>query len=457
MMQVYFERRSGPPSPSSGRAKQTWYFTPPSLQIYDHDITSIFLENARTHLSKTFALFADFKVTLNTREELCLAMAAVGGLYCQVTDSFKIAKAMYNDARRLLLASRYRGMLSKQDHSFDDVMTFMLLEIYGLCSGDKRSYEFVEAFHMNLLQAVQDCELQAISSSSSGAEIDGRRRLLMEGLFLLDGYRVILLQRPPTFPSTYANVSHRADALPSPETDLSVLLNTIFTPGGDIDTGSIVQHSLVTLMVIASFVWAVAPRAAEHSGRASTWKVESLELALEQWIRLQKADVDWSLLMLYHMLNIILHSNLSLLQQFTHPPSSAGTRSPSRTSLPSIQSWASSRHYVVAQWHAEALLDLAKERLGRPNQSIISKSRTAAREMTPTLIAEAPHTSHCIYYSTLVLWCGNFVRNSGSSSCMSYLDQGAQLLSSLKVRIAEPLENVLRELKNRLPEESAFS
>lgn len=28
---------------------------------------------------------------------------------------------------------------------------FILLELYGLCSGDKRSYEFVEAFHGNLL------------------------------------------------------------------------------------------------------------------------------------------------------------------------------------------------------------------------------------------------------------------------------------------------------------------
>lgn len=28
---------------------------------------------------------------------------------------------------------------------------FILLELYGLCSGDKRSYEFVEAFHGNLI------------------------------------------------------------------------------------------------------------------------------------------------------------------------------------------------------------------------------------------------------------------------------------------------------------------
>jgi hypothetical protein len=28
---------------------------------------------------------------------------------------------------------------------------FILLEVYGLCSGDKRSYEFVEAFHAKML------------------------------------------------------------------------------------------------------------------------------------------------------------------------------------------------------------------------------------------------------------------------------------------------------------------
>jgi hypothetical protein len=29
---------------------------------------------------------------------------------------------------------------------------FILLEIYGLCSGDKRSYEFVEVFHGDLME-----------------------------------------------------------------------------------------------------------------------------------------------------------------------------------------------------------------------------------------------------------------------------------------------------------------
>ena len=76
---------------------------PPSPEIYDQDIINTFLRIFATHVAPTFTSFVGFLVRDNILPELVLAMAAVGGLFCGVPQSFTVAKAMYNDARRILL------------------------------------------------------------------------------------------------------------------------------------------------------------------------------------------------------------------------------------------------------------------------------------------------------------------------------------------------------------------
>ena len=103
LMQSHFQRRSRAPSPTAGEATQMWYSKQPRLQTYDKDIVNVFLNLGRRHLATTFAVFADFEANAETSEELCLVMAAVGGLFCEVPGSTKIAKSLYNDSRRILL------------------------------------------------------------------------------------------------------------------------------------------------------------------------------------------------------------------------------------------------------------------------------------------------------------------------------------------------------------------
>lgn len=105
MIQDYHRLHSGVNTPVNGTRPQQWFSEPPSLQIYDNDIVDVFLNLATTCLSPTFRLFENFAISTNTRDELYLAMAAVGGLFSQVPGSFRVAKAMFHDARRLLLAS----------------------------------------------------------------------------------------------------------------------------------------------------------------------------------------------------------------------------------------------------------------------------------------------------------------------------------------------------------------
>ena len=109
LMQSHFQRRSRAPSPTAGEATQMWYSKQPRLQIYDKDIVNVFLNLGRRHLATTFAVFANFEADAGTSEELCLVMAAVGGLFCEVPGSTKIAKSLYNDSRRILLESVRNG------------------------------------------------------------------------------------------------------------------------------------------------------------------------------------------------------------------------------------------------------------------------------------------------------------------------------------------------------------
>ena len=83
-----------------------WYSAPPNLNDHDRDIIRVFQKIFRRHISKTFSLFEDTATTNGkNRAAYILAMAATGGLFCTVPGSAEVAKSMYNDARRLLLAS----------------------------------------------------------------------------------------------------------------------------------------------------------------------------------------------------------------------------------------------------------------------------------------------------------------------------------------------------------------
>lgn len=83
---------------------QRWYSSSPDLSIYDIKVIEIFASLACENLSEIFPVFEGFEVTADAGNELCLAMASVGGLFCQAPDSFRVARTMYNDARRLTLS-----------------------------------------------------------------------------------------------------------------------------------------------------------------------------------------------------------------------------------------------------------------------------------------------------------------------------------------------------------------
>lgn len=104
-MQEYFDQKSRAPSPSLNKASKMWYSAPPNMEDYNKDIVKVFLRTFRRYIPETFPLFKNFAVGRQNRAAYTLAIAATGGLFCTVPGSAEVANAMYNDARRLSLAS----------------------------------------------------------------------------------------------------------------------------------------------------------------------------------------------------------------------------------------------------------------------------------------------------------------------------------------------------------------
>ncbi|PHH92714.1 hypothetical protein CDD83_5737 [Cordyceps sp. RAO-2017] len=152
IMKEYFSRQS-----SIARTSGKIYPKPPHLLLYDTVIINAFLNLFRRHLGPGFPLFRDAAPTQLNNPKLCLAMAAVGGLFSLAKGSYEMAKAMYNDSRRLALAAIHIGpeLPTNADEALDEVKMFILIELYGILSGDGRSFSMVEIHHVDLRRQIR--------------------------------------------------------------------------------------------------------------------------------------------------------------------------------------------------------------------------------------------------------------------------------------------------------------
>lgn len=455
MMAEHLQRRSHTQSPQSREEqKRSWYSAPPQLYVYDEDVVNILLNLSRAHISSTFALFSDFEANRDTRVELCLAMAAVGGLYCTAPAGIKVAKMLFNDSRRLLLERYLQDDSMPFDPALSFAKTFILLEIYGLCSGDKRAYEFNEVFHGSKLHAVSSC----LSALPRDAPLDQRRQaqLLSEAMRVLDSYRVLLLRRPPSFmgetaldPHTLSNMS-RFQSLPT-----GGLIATS-SRGGPLDHHPPTATGMDHLVMVICYSWMASPQNTENSTYTPLWRLEFVELALDRWIRTQttrtetpQRPLEVSQMLLYHLTKVSLHSNLSHLQRLTPAALQAMvSRKDGDDILDSVRAWRNSRHFTIAHWHAKAILGIRMAQ-----EAVAPSCRRVSSEKGGTRFAEAPHLPLCIYFATLIIWCEEVTssdgrRGLGSVHAPSALEAGSQLLFRLKVPVSKLLGNILCELRS---------
>ncbi|KEF52372.1 uncharacterized protein A1O9_11613 [Exophiala aquamarina CBS 119918] len=442
-MQEYFDRKSRAPSPSLSKASKMWYSAPPNLSDHNQDIVRVFLNIFRRHIPETFPLFKDAAVGHKNRAAYTLAMAATGGLFCPVSGSAEVAKALYNDSRKLLLAQ------------------FILLELYGLCSGDKRSYEFAEAFHGSLIHSVQEYS-QACKGAVTSADNNDSNIRLLEALYILDCYRVVIMQRPAS--SSWQRAASFAGQS-SPDTRISRLLNLIaeLNDGGHMTTTETSKDlSLPSLASLSTHLWpAVYSRQNGYGSdnvpveSFSLWNPQYVELACDNWLRTVGQSRNPTHLAVYHMMNIMLHANLTMLQSFAHSPPGSAARDAKKSSVAKeVVAWAQDRNYKISRWHAENMISSIEGAVMAPStKSDLSQAlagHSASYPQQRRLPYEAPHVPYAIYYATLILWCGSAIeegRVSSSTTAQAQLARGERLLSLHKVHIAKLLARVLNEVK----------
>lgn len=291
---------------------------------------------------------------------------------------------------------------------------------------------------------------------------------LLESLTILECYRVLIMQRPPLFPWGYKSFISRGPTDGSESRCLLDLFRAIIIPDSVVDASAMKKYSLASLASLACFLWPAAPLplAEELDGGVSNpgiWKADFVGLACDSWLREQAPDVNPSSIILYHLVNIALHSNFGLLRIFAHPQAGPATCDSNRNATSKlIRVWAQSIHHDIAKGHAEALLSCAENALNvsfmsttqegnRFQQGLSTDSSLSCRLFplsglpAPTL--ESPHVPYAVYYATLVLWCGAAVLNEGPVPGNYYLIRGSQILSRQRIRIAHLLDCLIKGIK----------
>lgn len=411
--------------------------------MYDKEVLNILLNIAQRNLSSTFKVFSNFEYHGDTNYELCLAMAAVGGLFSTTPGSTAVAKSLYNDARRKNFEKLFRRELSSSfESSLTSVKTSLLLEIYGLCSGDKRSYEFVEVFHYNMLAAMALASRQLSRDAQSEDHDRFELSLVSEALEVLESYRVLLLLLPPCFPENFEpSRAPGYDLYQDPSSSVTNLA-ALMTPNARVDSSC---ANLQNLASVSKYFWMSSPRGHECARKRQLWSPEFVELALERWVSSDGKQVtdpealDVSQALLYHLACINSYLNVGMILRFSHEFSNR-SKIPSDSNLvDSVRRCIAGPDFKVARWHAEIMLQLIKKTTSIPfHLNQLTKERQH--------MAEPPHLPYCIYFATLIIWCEEAEASSGRSIKESCIENGIQLLGTLKVRVSRVLGGALYEV-----------
>jgi hypothetical protein len=263
------------------------------------------------------------------------------------------------------------------------------------------------------------------------------------------------MQRPPSLSW------HHVDLFARPGTHMSHFyeISRDLTDGGHkIGTSCPQEFHLPSLAGLCSYLWpATYSRQNRDFGdgpstkSTSFWGPHFAELACDNWLRTIGQTSSYSSLAVYHMMNIMLHANLTLLQHFAHFAPGSAARDPKNSLVArEIKTWKEGRHYEIANWHAEGIISSVEKAIstssGKAEQQRSRSTNTEPRRLP----YEAPHVPYAIYYATLVIWCGAITdepTDMSSPNAQVYIARGERILSLHKVHIAQLLARVLYEIK----------
>ncbi|KAK3673517.1 hypothetical protein LTR78_006751 [Recurvomyces mirabilis] len=461
-MQDWFSATSRSSSPSRNRIRKMWYSGMPDPDHYKKEVKEVFLRLFMKHIPHSFPLFDRKHSSEHERPVMyVLAMAAVGGLFCSVPGSGEVARSMCNDARRLVLAAyTARNLVDPGSDTVESrlvsVKTMILLGIYGICSGDKRSYEFYEAFYADMSHAVEEFA-SSLEEGDNFVAWDSQVACLVGALYILDSYRVTIMLRPPLLP-WWGIESLLASS--TPKRELSVLLSRaqhlwrMHPPIKDLSSD---PPGLAILCSFAPHVWRIMY--AQHNADAGEDMLLSTremghpsfaEMACDHWLHAQPDTVQSSHLAVYHMMNIILHANVKTLQTFAHSPSDSHTRDQKRSMVArEVHRWAHDRDCKNAEWHARRLMAVIEMSVMHWSPGNTLGKETSSSQGIPTPETyESPHVPYAVYFAAIILWCIGVVGEKAvtETELRAPIIRAERLLLLHKMHVAKNLIRALRSI-----------
>ncbi|KAK5045147.1 hypothetical protein LTR84_009480 [Exophiala bonariae] len=467
------DQPSRPSSPKSVQAHNKYLqeLGRPAAVACDPIITNIFIGLFCVYVAPALPCFRGQVVDSSIPEELSLAMAAVGGLFCKVAKSASIARWLFHTAQRKLNT------------------LYILMDVFAYIYGDKRVLLLYEVYHGQVIQ--EFCAFNGEGDDGNQDSIRGapQKKLLADTMYLLECYRVVILQLPSRlYPTTmFGGVGTDQQHTEDLRQSLIRAMTTYDLPQARIETSEDSIQSLCSLALLASHgrqlpgsLMALLKSPTSEPGHLYSNRMglqqEYIELALQKWRMLHTTPPTASAELLFHLIHLNLYCSYAEIEGVARAsqqamekgksnPTWKGLRQPSTVTVTQSDSerkttlrkcFTTLENLKKATWHADQLLDIAADielvsfscsRAGRIHL------HQEARRAQP---GEPIHFAQAVYHATMVLRLSSTLLTQSETSqsvadLQGELDsitrRGIQILSRSAGRIAGVSKQVLESLR----------
>lgn len=291
---------------------------------------------------------------------------------------------------------------------------------------------------------------------------------IREALLILDCYRVVLLQRPPSTPSRclFDSQAESVDRQQNRTDDLPNIISAILLkrPFHGLTRGS--PESLSSLAYLGLLTWSLVPQPTSRlPGPQSLWSGAFCESCLHQWRLSHIRPADENILMLFHAIHlntVVCIPDLQTLvvkylmaqksprnEPVVHTgPTTHGCQGLSMDTLRVL--FRSDQDREKSVWHARKMLSLSEYIIRIPPSaaSRVQSPRGPSNKLEPP--RKAPHFAHCVSFSVLTLWCESLLTNElNVHESKSWLERGIKVLVEVGTgssHIEAQFRDILRDL-----------
>ena len=401
--------------------------------IYDKELFTLLLRLFHVHVAPAFTSFAGVQVSEDTPPELVLAMAAVGATFSGLDEGQVVGCSLYTHAQRMSLDTVFGSTPDIFKDLWTHIQTVMLLELFGMCSTHKRSSELAEGYHPHLCQSLE----RLIYMSRQQKQTTGSAQdplLLIRDTLMLECYRTLIWQKRPSL------ILSSLSDVPVPQEVDDSSTNTIQLHQIDLlEATSSEKRHRPTLFNI-SCLYTLSHRFCGsysiecYEAKDRLWSVETICTAFAKLASGSESDADRNNAALCHAIIMILCAPIDELREILYLMITS-QEIPSNLAR-ALQNWRRSSDCVIAVEHAEAILNIAEQKL-----------LNHPFGMTNDAYNEMPHDAWCIYLAALVLWRRpHGLDDEHRSTCRSALQIAIRLLGGLRVAVASKMLLVLKAL-----------